>query len=54
MGLILLEALGEMVLLLRKAWWTISSARQRGELPAERAEQPEKPACGQESDKKVP
>lgn len=54
MGLILLEALGALVLLLLIVWWTMFSGRQRGELPADRAERPEKPACGQESDKKVP
>lgn len=54
MGLILLEALGALVLLVLIVWWTMFSGRQRGELPAHRAEAPDAPASPAKSDEKRP
>ncbi len=54
MGLLLLEALGALVLLVLIVWWTMFSGRQRGELPAHRAQAPETTASTAESDEKRP
>ena len=54
MILLLLEALGALLLLLFIVWWTMFSGRQRGELPAHRAQAPETTASTAESDEKRP